>query len=197
MNYVSMSDILDYIDKEYDYGVNADVIDFMQNIPKNSKDRHLIVRKTFFKYINDYVKRKYHLETCNDTTYLNYIDHNGQGTKGAKYNFDQIKEFLNDEITQEKLKRQLDKKTIFIGDIRLPNCVAEDFYNQQVAYRYKGYSLHQLKVASMPDEILIEEKEKLEWKLAKLKTQLKLVKTELFDINQELDGRPPIPPEHI
>ena len=197
MNYVSMNEILEYIDREYDYGVNADVVDFMQNIQNNSKDKHLIVRKTFFKYLNSYIRRKYNLKTCNNTTYLDYIDHNGRGTKGARYNFDQIKEFLNDEITQEKLKKQLFEKTTFVGDIRVPDCVLTDFNNQQDAYLYKGYSLHQLKIASMPDEMLLEKKEKLEWKLAKLKTQLKLVKTELFDINQELDGRPPIPPEHI
>lgn len=189
MVYVGMNEILDYIDNQYGYGTNDDVVDYMKSIPNESKDKHLIVRKTFFKYLNDYVQRKYQPEERSNTTYLKYIRNNDKGTKGAKYDFEQIKEFLADEVIQEKLKEQLEKKTTLIGEIRIPDCVLHNFVEDIDDYSITGYTTHQLKIMSVPDELLTERRESLKIKYEKLKKQLHLLGTELADIQQELNNR--------
>ncbi|WP_099203918.1 hypothetical protein [Scatolibacter rhodanostii] len=181
MEYIGMSEILDLIDQEYDYGQDEESMAWLKEIPKNHVGKHLLERKTVLKYMNIYAKNVLQLDTWDNCTYLKVIGVNGKGTSSQKYEKADILKFLADEAVKKKLYAQQERKTHKLNDTwRIPKCVLPMFSaecnsqsEEEEIMRITGYTKRQLGLFNVPEELLYDEKVKLEREIKERMDELK------------------------
>ena len=187
MAFVSMEQILSYIDDIYDYGTKTkEVSNLMMQVAPDNPEKHLIGRKTFFKYLNEYIAYKYDLDEWTNRTYLDYVRTNTQNTKAARYNMDDIKECLLSEITRKKLERIYKKKvvstTIGAYTINVPKCVYKEWQENGQALAITGYTRQQLNMLGVPAEILIDTIPAIMAEIKQKKAELESLETQFNDM---------------
>ena len=175
---LSMRDILLLVDQQYGYAQDPEIKELMQEQEVPEKNMHLVDRRTMLKYFDYYAKRK-EAKNVSDV-----IRMNESSTKGTKYSEKDIRKFLNDPFIQSKIKKQLERKTVDMPLGIIPKCIYNAYINQFIEESnieaYTGYTAYQLKLLSVPDELLIGRKEEIQQQIQKLQSELEDIENELI-----------------
>ena len=188
-NYLSITEVLELVDEEYNYGQLPIMKELMKSDNIKEGDKHLVGSKGMVRFF------QYHAEHMGMDDYHDYMDIIGSGTKAIKYNINDIYSVLTDPDIDRRIKELLRKKTTDSADGPVPLCIRHEYFKAIEAEKRKatladiGYTEHQIKLLSVPDELLIEGKMKVEKEISDIKARLAQLETELADITTELYSR--------
>ncbi len=186
---INIEEILNIIDKKYGYAQDPDVIRLLKESKVSQKYMHLVDRRSFNRFLTYY---------ANEHGYSDYYDliHVDGGTKGTKYDYDDIMKFIDDPKVEERIKGLLMKKTISAGPFGLIPMVIYHEYIEEITgeeenriMELTGYTRHQLKLFSVPDDILEQVKFDKENRIKSLRAELESCLIDLEDITNELRTR--------
>ncbi len=186
---IALKQVLMIIDEKFDYAQDEEIIELMKKTPIAKKNEHLVEPRQFNRLLYHYAK------VHNVDHYDRLIKVEGQGTKGTRYDYDDILKFLSDPQIVNRIKKVIHKKTDQGPFGLVPKCVSHQYYemliadNRFVVDETTGYSPYEMKLFSVPDEILFEEKAKKEKSVKELKDNLQAEQAELDCIINELRTR--------
>lgn len=157
MTYLKVRQILEIIDEKFDYSLNKEVQQILNELHNDDVDKHVITRKTWVKYVNEYkeIKRKECGIAEHDLLSIdNIVRKDGLGTSGTKYHVDDVMAIINHEVFHERLNNTYIEKTIDIEErdndiLRAFNVKNDKTYNHQmripkVAYEYVQESIEEI-----------------------------------------------------
>lgn len=198
-NAISMSEILNLVDKEYGYCQDEDMIAIMQSLNIKDTDRHLVDRRTMLRYFEYYATRH------GETDYTKAIGNNGIGAKGAKYDIDDIYKVIRDSDIKERITSLFEKKTQPGPFGPVPKCIFHEYIEEVIGdggveeeniLQTTGMTERQLNLMSVPYELLAdrsndicEELRILSDKMKALQDEINKLAEEQEDINNELNSR--------
>ena len=196
---ISMSEILNLVDKEYGYCQDEDMIAIMQSLNIKDTDRHLVDRRTMLRYFEYYATRH------GETDYTKAIGNNGIGAKGAKYDIDDIYKVIRDSDIKERITFLFEKKTQPGPFGPVPKCIFHEYIEEVIGdggveekyiLKTTGMTKRQLDLMSVPDELLTVRRKEitasvqtLQEQIISLQNELAALQEEQEDIEYELNNR--------
>ncbi len=177
------------IDAKFGYAQDPDVVRLLNQENAPVKYMHLVDRRSLNRFFYYYAKEHGYED------YSELIQISG-GTKGTKYDLQDIMKFIEDPKTEERIKGLLMKKTISAGPFgHIPKCIYHSYIEEITGaeedriMELTGYTGHQIKLFSVPDDILEQALIDLESKIDSMKNELEESQTKLEDIRNELNTR--------
>ena len=187
MKWIGLHQILDIIDSEFGYAQNPEVVKLFKVNRISEYYLHLVDRKSFNRYLN------YYAEDHGYDDYCELIHINEKSTKGALYNYKDIKMFLKDPKIRERIQKLLIKKTINDGQNGLiPKGIYTEYMVAKLGIDEElegGYTRHQMELMSVPSEYLEEVAREYEKKIIELSVELEKYQIRKTDIMAELQQR--------
>ncbi len=184
---LAMSDIRILVDELFAYGQDPDMLPLMQEY-----DEHLINRVDFKRFLDLYAKR----HSVDD--YLKIIHTNGVSTKGARYDRVDVLKVLDYPEIKKSIEKKFARKTCPgpFGPVPkriyaryLEKVIDDGRIDMEQWIAKTGMTERQLKLLSVPDEILIEAEAQTEQEIMALQEKLAELKSEHKDIKSELADR--------
>jgi len=190
-NMIGLDEVLALIDEKYGYMQDTLSIEILEKNDEQ-ENKHLISRREMARIFHMYSKKR----GCKD--YYDVIKNNGKSTKGAKYAKDDIEKVLSDPDVIKKIERTLEKNAKKVPSGYVPICIYHEYVKEFIGeeevedeeiLELTGYSMRQIELFSVPDDLLLIRKKDLDNKIALLKEELEKTQLEFEDVNNELMTR--------
>ena len=185
---IKMREILDMIDKEYNYAQDPLVREILHksNIPEERK--HLCGEKNVIRYFETYAKDR-------GFDYYDEVIHVEGGTSTRKYDEEDVLKVIRDPHINRIIEKLKYKKAVgHTTNGLIPRSIIPDFiehlhnHEEERSHYFlelTGYTEDQLKLFSIFDEDLINRKECNDNIIYDLKCEIKKLQEELSDLESE------------
>ena len=196
---ISMSQILELIDKMYGYCQDEDIITIMQANNVSDYYLHLVDRRSMLRFF------EYYASQHGVSDYLDLIHNNNISGRGAMYDYDDIIKVIKDPLIENKINDLLSKKTQPGPFGPVPKCIFHEYIEAVIGdggvseadlLQITGMTQRQLDLMSVPYELLAdrsndisEEIMILQEKISTLQLEIAALELEQEDIDNELNSR--------
>ncbi len=187
--FITMEEILTMIDEKYAYAIDDDVKMLLKKSSVADSYHHLLMKENVFKYFKYYAKSKGYKEY---DVYEKIVRKQGE-TKDSKYNMHDVMKVFESEDIKNRIDIIVNKKTVpgYNGLVPIPlyeeytKICSEKSHIELVT----GYSERQIKLFSVPDDILIDAMQEKTQKISELLDELAKMEDELKDMKSEIEAR--------
>ena len=196
---ISMSQILELVDKMYGYCQDVDMIQIMKSSDIPEYYSHLVDRRSMLRFF------EYYANQHGVSDYLTVIGNNNISGRGAMYYYNDIVKVIKDPLIETRINELLEKKTQPGPFGPVPKCIFHEYIEAVIGdggvseadlLQITGMTQRQLDLMSVPNELLAdrsndicEEIRILDQKIRDLQQEKAELELEQEDIDNELNSR--------